>query len=211
MPSSSAPPATEALALATAARLAKRVDPEGWARLHGDVDWDDQLRRVSLHYDSRGGWRWEYDSDGLWWAESHEGNMVLCEREAAEYEGAGRQRTHDYANVRVAFPGLARLVDARNAQPPTLAAAQAEWAAAGGDPERGPALSGRSEDGKVEWEANPERPHHDGRPSVCIHVGAAKAFSTGFTGKWIITDAHTTPADIIELGRLAEAADGGAK
>ena len=192
----------EALALATAARLAHALDPEGWARLHVDVDWDDQLRRVSLHYDSRGGWRWEYDSDGFWWAEAHEGNMVLCEREAAEYEGAGRQRTHDYANVRVAFPRLARLVDARNAQPPTLAAAQAEWAAAGGDPERGPALSWRSADGRVEWSVN--------EFGVNIRVGMLYATRRAGSMEWDF-GGHGTSACLVELGRLAEAADGGAK
>jgi hypothetical protein len=204
--------APEQLALATAARLAHALDPDGWARLHGDVDWDDQLRRVSLHYDSRGGWRWEYDSDGFWWAESHEGNMVLCEREAAEYEGAGRQRTHDYANVRVAFPGLARLVDARNAQPPTLAAAQAEWAAAGGDPERGPALSGRSEDGRGEWSVKVSGGGDTGlRAMIVVRIRVGSAAYVRFGNETWVPEGRAPLADWRECVRLAEAADGGAK
>ena len=86
--------------------------------------------------------------------------------------------------------------------PDTLAEAQAEWASAGGDPERGPALSGRSEDGRVEWSVNDF--------GVNIRVGMLYATRRAGSMEWDF-GGHGTSACLVELGRLAEAADGGAK
>lgn len=86
----------------------------------------------------------------------------------------------------------------------TLAAAQAEWAAAGGDPERGPALSGRSADGRVEWQVW----SNDLGVFVQLIVGKAHA-RRGHDGNWRLIGDDV--ADMRECVRLAEAADGGAR
>lgn len=84
----------------------------------------------------------------------------------------------------------------------TLAEAKAEWAAAGGDPERGPALSGRSADGRVRWCSN--------EFGVSVHVGFLTATRRAGSMGWDF-GGHGTSACLVELGRLTEAADGGEK
>lgn len=95
--------------------------------------------------------------------------------------------------------------------PQTLAAAQAEWAAAGGDPERGPALSGRSADGRVEWSIV----YSDITQAVMIRIGVgAVRVTRGIDEKlWWPGDGtpHGWLADWTECVRLMAAADGGAK
>lgn len=140
-------PTPDALALATAARLAKRVDPEGWARMF----FGRPCRCVQ--------------------SPQHPCHLPWCEKSA-------------------------------RITPPTLAEAKAEWAAAGGDPERGPALSGRSEDGRVRWCSN--------EFGVSVHVGFLTATRRAGSMEWDF-GGHGTSACLVELGRLAEAADGGAK
>lgn len=91
--------------------------------------------------------------------------------------------------------------------PPALAEAQAEWAAAGGDPERGPALSGRSADGRVEWQV-------DGPTYIRVRVGAvAMEYADGIWGRgWYPVECRSfgSAADWAECVRLMAAADGGA-
>lgn len=74
--------------------------------------------------------------------------------------------------------------------------------ASGGDPERGPALSGRSADGRVEWSVNDF--------GVNIRVGMLYATRRAGSMEWDF-GGHGTSACLVELGRLAEAADGGAR
>lgn len=149
----------EALALATAARLAHALDPDGWARCRKS----------------------EFNEDNV---------LLQC----------NAHRGH-VASDTVEFPWG----DNGDPLPPTLAAAQAEWADAGGDPERGPALSGRSEDGRTTWEVD-----HCGRVQIVVGADRGDRFpmSNGAL-RWLFQGVSL--ADMRECVRLAEAADRGAR
>lgn len=149
----------EALALATAARLAHRIDRKGWARCR-----------------TRSPGRRELQCNLI---RGHVGDHSLNDPDDPHFRWKGWN----------------------DAPPPTLAEVQAE-VASGGDPERGPALSGRSADGRVEWSVNDF--------GVNIRVGMLYATRRAGSMEWDF-GGHGTSACLVELGRLAEAADGGAR
>lgn len=173
MPSSSAAPATEQLALATAARLAHALDPDGWARCRSVCP--------PRHFDG--------------------GAQRFCVRHRWH-----RERCNDgLAYIGEWMPDGPPL-------PPTLAEAQAEWAAAGGEPERGPALSGRSEDGRVEWRVKVSGGGDTGlRAMLVVRIQVGSAAYVRFGNETWVPEGRAPLADWRECVRLAEAADGGAK
>lgn len=157
----------EQLALATAARLAHVLDPDGWARCDLSATtadgYLDQCRLPRGHAGNHQGMNSVWDDACPYWA--------------------------------------------------TLAEAQAEWAAAGGDPERGPALSGRSADGSTLWRIEKRTIGHE-RWEITIQVDGCVMWRTiGSPYGWTAAPngkAHPL-ADWRECVRLAEAADGGAR
>ena len=172
-------PTPEALALATAARLAHALDPDypsAWACVP-----------------FVGAPTWGRRSDGRW------GCNACCNGDRCDNARHGDREKCTLCDGTGAQPHRMMVIPPL---PPTLAAAKAEWADAGGDPERGPALSGRSADGRVEWSVNDF--------GVNIRVGMLYATRRAGSMEWDF-GGHGTSACLVELGRLAEAADGGAK
>lgn len=183
-------PETEQLALAAAARIDHALDRKGWG------GW--LIERITVHATLTAAAAMD---DGDDWERA--------EKNAAEdFQFFGPTDEDDD------IPSWADRIrsDARLSAAPTLAAAQAEWAAAGGDPERGPALS---------WSGNRVGFRHtawsvavvDGgvsRPRIVtrIKVGLAEFVQWDKDTEWC-TDGRAPLADWRECVRLAEAADGG--
>lgn len=126
----------------------------GWAT-ESMAPWDHALASVAPD-DDHHEWAWLFDS-GFWYADDMlDGIMVLSAAETATWGPTDREAAN---SVRAKWPELAALVDSRNAMHPatsprpitTLADAREQWAASGGDPERGPALEWLDDEGRVAW------------------------------------------------------------
>ena len=162
----------EALALATAARLAHALGPRRRPTT-------DDLRRL--------GWAVAVHNDYRLNGEHH--TFWLWTKDGRAVKGEGRTDEEALAQVGEQV--------------------QAE-VASGGDPERGPALSGRS--GRVEWSVKVSGGGDTGlRVMIVVRIRVGSAAYVRFGNETWVPEGRAPLADWRECVRLAEAADGGAK